>query len=34
MNTRVGDVVDIEVRIRASPETVFAYFIDPELYVR
>ena len=30
----LGDVVDIEVRIRARPETVFAYFTDPELYVR
>ncbi len=34
MTTPVGDEVDIEVRIRARPEKVFAYFIDPQLYVR
>ena len=34
MKTPVDDVVEIEVRIRARPETVFAYFIDPGLYVR
>ncbi len=34
MRSPVGDAVDIEVRIHARPETVFAYFTDPELYVR
>jgi uncharacterized protein YndB with AHSA1/START domain len=29
-----ADPLEVEVRVEASPETVFAYFVDPERYVR
>jgi len=28
------ETLEIEVRVAASPETVFAFFVDPERYVR
>jgi uncharacterized protein YndB with AHSA1/START domain len=28
------DVIEREVRIQAPPETVFQFFVDPEMYVR
>ena len=30
--TSHGDVVEVERRIAARPETVFSYFVDPERY--
>jgi uncharacterized protein YndB with AHSA1/START domain len=32
--TRQKDVVELERRIAAPPETVFSYFVDPEKYRR
>ncbi len=34
MTTEATDAVEVETRIRARPETIFAFFTEPELYHR